>query len=195
MKKKKKRIALKIVLYTLLAVFAVVSCLASIWPFGMDIPNARHCVYGCLDGGKVVPDRAMIITDKMASVNNGSKIAVYGDFENSRYPAGMKHILVGNAVIDGNSVSLSQPDGTSYNIQLERAETIVWSLNYLGNVTYFIYNFRFVLWGVWAAVLILIVVFESTSPARSAKRYKKELLKTFDFYGEKYAEEDKDKDF
>ena len=195
MKTKKKSIALKIIIYTLLALFAGATCLISIWPFGMYISNARYGVYGCLDGGKVVPDGSLIVTDRMEPVNKGDKIAIYGDFGNRRYPDGMKHILIGYAGVDENSATLYNSDGTSVDIRIEKAESVVWSVKYLGAVAYFIYCFRFILWGIWAVVFILIISIEVTGPIRCAKKYKKELLKTFDFYGEKYAEEDKDIDY
>ena len=195
MKIKKKRIALKLIIYTLLAIFAGVTCLISIWPFGMYISNARYGVYGCLDGASVVPDGSLIVTDRMAPVNKDSKIAIYGDFGNSRYPDGMNHVLVGYAGIDENSATLYIPDESSIDIQIEKAESVVWSVKYLGEVTYFIYRFRFILWGIWVAVLIIIISLETTAPIRRANKYKKELIKTFDFYGEKYAEEDKNIDY
>lgn len=194
-KQKKGKVIIKIILYLILALFISLTCAVSIKPFGIAVNDARFGVYGCLDGGGIIPDGSLVITDKMSYIQDGCKIAVYGDFSSNSYPEDMQHIIVGYAAIDGNRINLKQIDDTKFEVSIDQVETISWRIDVLGTLMFFLYSFKYILWTVWGIVVALIIVLEATAPTRRHNRYKKELIKTFNFYGEKYTAEDSERDY
>lgn len=86
----------------------------------------------------------------------------------------------------------SNADGT---FAIYNSDVILMKINYLGYTFNTLYDFRYVVLAVSAAIFVLIICLEATTPARKHKRYKKGLIKIFNFYGEKFIEEDKELDY
>lgn len=194
MKKSKKGIvALRIILYSLLAIFASLIVFVSFRPAGFNILGTSFNFYTCMYGNGVIPNGSCVITDKTLSVENGDKVAFY---ENSvSYKNPMSSIVVGLVTSENVNVSIHNSQGDLLDLNIDDAEVIVWRINNLGNIISALYQFRFIVIAFFILVLGLIIVIEVTAPNRKHKRYKRELIKSFEFYGDKYRKEDDEIDF
>ena len=75
------------------------------------------------------------------------------------------------------------------------AEAVVLILRDGGMVLHFLYGWRYVIWGVTAALVVVLIVAKATSNVRWRKRQQKLMRKNFEKYGEKYAREDEELDY
>lgn len=75
------------------------------------------------------------------------------------------------------------------------AETVVLILRDGGMVLHFLYGWRYVVWGVSAGLVLILLVLKLTANTRWKKRQQKLMRKNFEKFGEKYAREDEELDY
>ena len=184
-----------VLLIILLAVLAALTCFVSVKPAGVYVEWARYGVYATgvgLEG--IVPAGSIIITDRTVAVSDYSVAAAFVKNGDINYPADTESALFGILRIEDGKYSISNGDNT-VEINKQQAEQVVFYIDGLGIVTHILYSHRYFVWGAWAAIFTLIIVLICTSGNRIAKKKKKQLTKIFEFYGEKYDTEEKNKDY
>jgi len=182
--------------FIVLALACEVTCLFSLRPAGITISGVRFGVYGCYgDDSGVVPAGSIIITDKSIPVTEGNQAAVFVKSGNKAYPGNFPSAFVGTAQEESGKPYLVKNTGERFDFSGNRAEYISYSITYIGTIFWLIYLYRYVVWGAWVCIFGLFIALLATSPARRRKKYKKQLIYTFNFYGEKYDKEDEGKDY
>ena len=192
---KPKRL-LSIILIIILVIAAFLSCLISIKPSGIYIAQARFGVYSTLDGlENIVPAGSVIITDRSLDYKPNIIAAAFIENGDANYPAGTKSAFVGRLVYENNSYFIKINNEKSISVNEQQIEPVVYYIDNIGTIQLYLYNYRFVLWGAWAAVFTIIIVLFATANKRQSKKNINSLKKVFDFYGEKFDNEEKDKNY
>ena len=189
-KSKKSFLGLRIVLYSLLIIIAALTIYLSFRPDGFGVFGTNYNFYSCINGNGIISDGSCVVTDKVLPVSSGDKVALCGDIAGNEYP--VSNLVIGVIDADNGNLYIHNSTGELLNFDINDAEVIVWQIGQLGNIVSILYELRFIIVAFWLLVFALIIVIEASAPNRKHKRYKREMIKTFEFYGEKYKEEDKE---
>ena len=192
----KPKRGLMVFLIIVLVIAAALSCYIAIKPAGVYVPWARFGVYSTTKGfGSIIPGGSVIITDRMQDVDSSSVAAVFIDNGDSGYQTGTQSALVGVIEQTDGKYTITDNGGNVVSVSKRQIEPVVFYIYYLGRVLLIMHHYRYIVWGAWAAVFVLIVILLSTSGNRRAKKNRKQLTKVFEFYGEKYDNEEQDTDY
>lgn len=195
-KNAKPKKLLSIILIIILVIVAFLSCLISIKPFGVYIPQARFGVYSTVEGvDNIVPAGSVIITDRFLEYNPNIIVAAFIENEDANYPACTKSAFVGRLVYENNSYFIKNGNKKSMPVSEHQIEPVVYYIDNIGTIQLYLHNYRFVLWGAWAAVFTVIIVLFATASSRRAKKNINSLKRVFDFYGEKFDNEEKNRNY
>ena len=193
---KKAKKGWRVFLIILAVILAVLTCTVSVLPSGVYIPGARFGVYGTMTGlSKAVPGGSFIITDRVSAAEEGSIVAVFTENGDRNYPDGMKSALVGRLSKDNGSCFVTDSEGNTTAVSEWQVENVSYYMGYIGYAAMVLYRYRPIMWSAWAVLFLFIIVWEATSGRRFAAKKRKALIKTFDFYGEKYDREEDGKDY
>ena len=185
-----------VLLIIIMILAAALTCIISIKPAGMYFGWARFGVYGTMSGvDKLVPPGSLIITDRMADRESSSLAAVFITDGDGSYPASTQSALVGRLYTEDGKYYITDNSENRIAVNEWQIEPVVYYIDYIGHIALLMHVYRYIIWGVWAAAFVIVVVLICTSGNRRAKRKQKELIKIFDFYGEKYDSEEQDTDY
>jgi hypothetical protein len=193
---KKPKYFWTVFLVVIMVLAAAITCFISVRPAGIYLEWARFGVYGTSEGvDMLIPAGSIIVTDRMQPKATAYVGAVFISNGDSSYPAGSQSALVGTLKCDDGKYYINDNTGGSIAVNEWQIEPVVYYIDYLGHIAMLMYTYRYVLWGVWAAAFALVIVLICTAGNRRAKRKQKELIKIFNFYGEKFDSEEENTDY
>ena len=193
---KKPKYFWTVFLIIIMILAAALSCFISVRPAGIYLQWARFGVYGTAEGvNQLVPAGSIIITDRMHSKDTAYVAAVFINNGDDSYPAAHQSALVGQLDSEDGKYYLTNNSGNNIAVNEWQIEPVVYYIDHIGYIALLMHTYRYVLWGVWAAAFVLVIVLVCTSGNRRAKRKQKELIKVFDFYGEKFDTEEENTEY
>ena len=191
----KPKRALTVLLILFLVFAAAISCFVSIYPAGIYAEWARFGVYSTMEGmDNFIPKGSLIITDRTSVVSENYVAAAFIKNGDSAYPDDTYSVLLGILKIDDGIYNISN-DNKSLEVNKQQVETVVFYIDHIGTAFYVMHNYRYFIWAGWAAVFAVVIVMIATSSNRRNKKKQKQLVKIFEFYGEKYDSEEQDTDY
>ena len=124
-------------------------------------------------------NRDVLITDRRQTPADGALVTYLLD---GRRAVDLYDDLLGRPVLagDGNATA---------------AEPVAYILHEGGVVLKFLHSYRYIIWGVTGGLFVVLLVMKLTANARWRKRQQKLMLKNFEKFGEKYAQEDEELDY
>lgn len=123
--------------------------------------------------------RDLLITDRRQTPADGGLVTYLLD---GRRTVDLYDDLLGRPILAGEG-SVSDVEAVSY------------ILHEGGTVLGFLHRLRYIVWGITALVLVVLILLKLTANARWKKRQQKLMLKNFQKFGEKYAQEEEDLDY
>ena len=123
--------------------------------------------------------RDLLITDRRQSPDDGGLVTYLLD---GRRTVDLYDDLLGRPILAG--------EGSASDV-----EAVRYILHEGGTVLGFLHWLRYIVWGITALVLVFLILLKLTANARWKKRQQKLMLKNFQKFGEKYAQEDEELDY
>ena len=123
----------------------------------------------------------LLITDRRETPADGSLVTYQ---MNGRRAVDFYDDLLGRPVLAGEE-----------GVPITPAERVILILRDGGVVLQFLYSWRYVIWGVTGALVVLMVIGKATANVRWRKRQQKLMRQNFQKFGEKYAREDEELDY
>lgn len=123
----------------------------------------------------------LLITDRRKKPVDGSLVTYRMD---GRRAVDFYDDLLGRPVLAGEEGVVVTP-----------AEPVVLILRDGGVVLSFLHSWRYAIWGIAGALVVLLVVCKATANIRWRKRQQKLMKQNFQKFGEKYAREDEELDY
>jgi hypothetical protein len=123
----------------------------------------------------------LLITDRRKQPSDGALVTYR---MNGRRTVDFYDDLLGRPVLAGEEET-----------DMTRAEAVVLILREGGIFLNFLYSWRYVVWGITAVLVMLLIVSKATADARWRKRQQKLMRQNFQKYGEKYTQEDEELDY
>lgn len=123
--------------------------------------------------------RDLLITDRRQIPADGALVTYLLD---GRRTVDLYDDLLGRPVLAG--------EGTAADI-----EPVSYILHEGGVVLGFLHQWRYGIWGFTAGLVLVLLILKLTANARWKKRQQKLMLKNFEKFGEKYAQEDEELDY
>lgn len=123
--------------------------------------------------------RDLLITDRRIAPADGALVTYLLD---DRRTVDLYDDLLGRPILAG--------EGTAAAV-----EPVSYILHEGGVVLGFLRQWRWCIWGFTAGLFVVLVVLKMTANARWRKRQQKLMLKNFEKFGEKYAQEEEDLDY
>lgn len=185
MEEKKKARPLAVIAWVLLGILLGLACIvAAGWqdlsfglgPWGVYTTDSHSLYLG--EAYQRTTTRDLLITDRNAPMKDGS-LVVYE--------------LDGQRTVDIYDDLLGQPRlYATAKVKVTSPEQVKWTLYGWGTVVRMLHNYRYVIWGLSAALLLLGLILRLTARTRWKKRQQKLMRKNFALFGEKYRQEDED---
>ena len=123
----------------------------------------------------------LLITDRRKLPTDGSLVTYQMD---GRRTVDYYDDVLGRPVLAGE-------DGA----EITQAESVVFILREGGSVLYFLNGWRYAVWSITGALVVLLIVGRATANIRWRKRQQKLMRQNFQKFGEKYAREDEELDY
>lgn len=123
----------------------------------------------------------LLITDRRKTPVDGSLVTYQMD---GRRAVDFYDDLLGRPVLAGEE-----------GVAITTAEQVVLILRDGGIVLQFMHSWRFAIWAITAALVILLIAGKATANARWRKRQQKLMRQNFQKFGEKYDREDEELDY
>lgn len=185
MEERKKLGPFGVILLILLALVLAIACFLSaglpdlsmgMGPFGVYTTDTDSLY---LAAAYLKTDtRDVLITDRRQSPADGALVTYLLD---GRRTVDLYDDLLGRPVLAG--------DGNV------AAEPVAYILHEGGVILRFLHSYRCIIWGVTGGLFLALLVMKLTANARWRKRQQKLMLKNFEKFGEKYAQEEEDLDY
>lgn len=186
MEERKKLGPFGVILLVLLALVLAVACFLSaglpdlslgMGPFGLYTTDADSLY---LAAAYLQTDtRDVLITDRRQAPADGALVTYELD---GRRTVDLYDDLLGRPVL--------AVDGTADNV-----EPVAYILHEGGVVLGFLHQWRYAIWGFTGGLFFVLLVMKLTANSRWKKRQQKLMLKNFEKFGEKYAQEEEDLDY